>query len=299
MLKNCIILLSAVLAACSGHDSLQRQIQDYVDKCPAEIGVAFVTRGDTVVVNDGLYPMNSVLKLFQALPTARAMSARSIAWDSVAAIPTSSLDPDTWSPMLKETEGDTLRVTFGQLLDYALSQSDNNACDVLLTSVAGIDSVCSFWRARGLDGFQIKWNEAQMHALPSRSDDNCTTPLTAARLVGDTFFNAMISSDFVTSQVAGTLMHCATGQNRIPAALHGIDAIVAHKTGTGFNDSNGNPTGINDVAHIILPDGRSYSLAVFVKSSKTDLEQTEKMIADISAIVLRHVTAATSPSSPH
>lgn len=292
------------LAACTQHQTLETQIRNYVDTCPAEIGVAVIIphtdndgsrHTDTIVVNDGLYPMNSVLKLFQALPTARAMQSRSIAWDSIATIPRRSLDPDTWSPMLDGLDGDTLKVTYGQLLDYALSQSDNNACDVLIATVCGIDSICGFWRDYGLDNFQIKWNEAQMHSTPEHSADNCTSPLTAARLIGDTYFRSMISSDFLTSQIAGSLMHCATGDRRIPAGIRDAEAIIAHKTGTGFADAHGHPTGINDVAHIILPDGRSYSLAILIKSSTLDLTQTETIIATISTIVHHHITS-TNPT---
>lgn len=298
------VLVAVVMAGCSEPNSLEGLLRSYVDASPAEIGVAVIIpyagkdgsrQADTIVINDGMYPMNSVLKLFQALPTARAMQSRSIAWDSLAAIPRSSLDLDTWSPMLSDMDGDTLRVTYGRLMDFALSHSDNNACDVLMATVCGIDSITAFWRGRGLDDFQIKWNEAQMHADPERSADNCVSPLTAARLIGDTHFQSMISSDFVTSQIAGSLMHCSTGQRRIPAGIMDVDAIIAHKTGTGFDDAEGHPTGINDAAFVILPDGRSYSLAVFVKSSRLDMEQTELLIFHISSIVFNYVTS-TNPT---
>lgn len=85
-------------------------------------------------------------------------------------------------------------------------------------------------------------------------------------------------------------MHCQTGLNRIPAPLSGADAMVAHKTGTGFSDEAGNPMGVNDVAFVILPDGKSYALAVFVKSTQKDMDATENMIADISKIVYEYVS---------
>lgn len=297
ILISTIASLLTLLASCSESPSLERQLEDYISGCPAEIGVAvIIPNSDTIVINDGHYPMNSVLKLFQSLPTAYTMNARSISWDSVANIPAASLDHDTWSPMLKNLAGDTISITYGQLLDYALAQSDNNACDILFRNVVGIDSTALFWRERGLDDFQIKWNEADMHRLPSRSDENWTSPLTAAELVHYVFLHSMISSDLTTSQISGILTNCETGQNRIPAPLKDTDALVAHKTGTGFPDASGNPTGINDVAFILLPEGKSYVLAVFVKTTKLDMPQTEKMIADISSLTYRYITTHSTPS---
>jgi len=269
---------------------LERQLDEYISGCPAEIGLAvIIPRSDTIVINDGRYPMNSVLKLFQSLPATYAMSARSISWDSVAYIPSATLENDTWSPMMKELQGDTLPISYGRLLEYALGQSDNNACDFLFENVAGIDSTVSFWQNRKFDDFQIKWNEADMHRLPTRSDDNWTSPMTAAELIKYVFTHSLASSDFSTAQISGILSNCETGQNRIPAPLKNSGAIVGHKTGTGFTDASGNPTGINDVAFVILPDGKSYALAVFVKSTKVGMPETEKMIADISGIVYDYV----------
>lgn len=289
LLYLCLILS---LGACSHTPTtLQEQIQKYVDEAPAEIGVAvIIPRSDTIVVNDGRYQMNSVMKLFQALPTVEKLSANRIMWDSLVEIPRNTLAADTWSPMLKEHTGDTLHTTYGKLLEYALGESDNNACDWLFTNVVSVDSVEGYWKNKGFTDFQIKWNEAQMHDDPSRSNDNWTSPLTAAIAVQRTFDYSMASSDFNTSQISGILMHCQTGLNRIPAPLSGADAIVAHKTGTGFSDEAGNPMGVNDVAFVILPDGKSYALAVFVKSTQKDMDETENMIADISKIVYEYVS---------
>ncbi len=288
LLYLCLILS---LGACSHTPTLQEQIQKYVDEAPAEIGVAvIIPRSDTIVVNDGRYQMNSVMKLFQALPTVEKLSENRIMWDSLVEIPRNTLAADTWSPMLKEHTGDTLRTTYGKLLEYALGESDNNACDWLFRNVVSVESVEGYWKNKGFTDFQIKWNEAQMHDDPSRSNDNWTSPLTAAIAVQRTFDYSMASSDFNTSQISGILMHCQTGLNRIPAPLSGADAMVAHKTGTGFSDEAGNPMGVNDVAFVILPDGKSYALAVFVKSTQKDMDATENMIADISKIVYEYVS---------
>lgn len=270
--------------------SMQSEIEDYIDKSRAEVGVAVIIGDkDTVVVNNGRYPMNSVLKLYQLLPTARALSERHMLLDSVVSVSRGDLDPDTWSPMLNDHPTDTvIETTYRKLMEYAVGQSDNNACDVLFDRVCPIADVVDFWRDKGIDGFNISWNEAEMHACPSLSNDNWTTPQAAAEVIAYMMPYSLYSSDYNISQVSGFLTGCLTGVNRIPKPLARSGAIIAHKTGTGFNDADGFPTGINDVAYIILPDGRHYTLAVFVKTSRRDIKGTEQIIADISEIVYRY-----------
>ena len=292
LMKACTLLsVSLLCVSCDSHKDLQAQLQDYVDRCPAEIGVAVIVENrDTIVVNDGHYPMNSVLKMYQSLPTAIELSRREIALDTEVSVRRSELDLSTWSPMLKEYADSSFSISYGDLLKYALQQSDNNACDILFKNVLPIPDVNKFWKSKGISDFNIQWNEAQMHEQPLRSNDNWTTPLTAGCAINYMIPFAFYSSDYNTSQVGGILMQCATGQNRIPKPLEGKEAMIAHKTGTGFNDENGNPTGINDVAFVMLPDGKCYSLAVFVRTSKVDMDSTERFIADISDIVYQYVS---------
>ncbi|KKX47431.1 serine hydrolase [Sphingobacterium sp. IITKGP-BTPF85] len=48
-------------------------------------------------------------------------------------MPKASLDTNTWSPMVKDFTNQDLDVTLADLLTYAVSKSDNNACDFLYT----------------------------------------------------------------------------------------------------------------------------------------------------------------------
>ena len=66
-------------------------------------------------------------------------------------------------------------------------------------------------------------------------------------------------------------------------------AIIMHKTGTSDCDANGKWTAINDVAHVKMPDGRSYALAVFIKNSYESYAENERTIALISSIVFDYI----------
>ena len=47
---------------------------------------------------------------------------------------------------------------------------------------------------------------------------------------------------------------------------------------------------VNDIGFVLLPDGRTYSIAVFVKDSEENSQVNNKIIADISRIVYEYVT---------
>lgn len=85
------------------------------------------------------------------------------------------------------------------------------------------------------------------------------------------------------------LMTCRTGLNRLPKPLESNGAQIAHKTGTGDKNAAGALIGINDAGMVFLPDGRRYTLVVFVKDS-WKVWKTEQLIADVSEIVYRYVT---------
>ena len=53
-----------------------------------------------------------------------------------------------------------------------------------------------------------------------------------------------------------------------------------------------NKIGCNDIGFVLLPGGRSYSIAVFVKDSEENNRANSKIIADISRHRLRICNAA-------
>ena len=64
---------------------------------------------------------------------------------------------------------------------------------------------------------------------------------------------------------------------------------VGHKTGTGDRNAKGQQIGCNDIGFVLLPDGRIYSIAVFVKDSEENSQANSKIIADISCIVYEYI----------
>ena len=76
------------------------------------------------------------------------------------------------------------------------------------------------------------------------------------------------------------------GDDRIMKPLRDTGAIVAHKTGTGW-EKDGYVTATNDVAHVILPNGDSYSLAVLISNFKGTMKEANAVVAKVSEVVYK------------
>lgn len=265
-------------------DSLTRIASEY----PGEIGIAVIINDkDTIAVNDmNIYPMMSVFKLHQAIALGEVFDRDSLSLDLPVKISRASLDPHTWSPMLKEHAEDEFTLTVRDLLIYTLTKSDNNASNLMFKnfcSVAESDSIIAAIIPRG--SFRMKYMEEEMAADHGKAYSNSTSPLGAATLINRLFSEELISrgkQEFIKK----TLGECATGIDRISAPLAGKEGVkVYHKTGSGYRDDKGILAAHNDLAYITLPDGSHYALAVFVKDFDGDETAASEAISRISAAV--------------
>lgn len=85
------------------------------------------------------------------------------------------------------------------------------------------------------------------------------------------------------------MINTVTGNDRISAPLHGIEgAVIAHKTGSGYRTPAGRLIAFNDVAHIMLPNGFDYTLAIMITDFVGSEEDAAKVMADISKLVLEY-----------
>lgn len=271
-------------------DSLEKIAAEY----QGEIGIAVLTdRGDTLTVNnEDKYPLMSVFKLHQAVATCRFLEEHGQTPDTLLVIPRAALNPDTWSPMLKDHTSDTLRLTVKDLMRYTLMQSDNNASNYMFDNLLGVTDVDSFIATLiPRESFRLAVTEAGMWRDHSLCYRNHSSPLGAAMLIDRLFTDSIIGNP-EQEMIRTALRECATGTDRIVAPLAEIEGVtVAHKTGSGFRDADGILTAHNDVAFITLPDGRHYTLAVLVKDFHGDEKGAASAIARISATVYACLSA--------
>ena len=269
-------------------DVLTDSISQIVSACPGEIGVAVIINNtDTVSVNNkSIYPMMSVFKVHQALALCNDFDKKGLSLDTLVKINREKLDPKTWSPMMKDYSAPVISLTVRDLLRYTLSQSDNNASNIMFKNMLNTAQTDSFIaKLIPHSSFQIAYTEEEMSADHDKAYSNYTSPLGAAMLMNRLFTESLISNekqDFIKN----ALKECKTGYSRIVAPLLDKEGVViAHKTGSGSVNENGILAAQNDVAYICLPNKVCYTLAVFVKDFKGNESQASQFVAHISAVV--------------
>lgn len=265
---------------------LKQSILHYLTDKQAEVGVAVIFNGtDTLTVNnDNRYPLMSVVKFHQALAVADTLTALSETVDHKVLVTPEDLKPNTYSPMRDRYPQGNVTLPLRTLLEYTLQQSDNNACDLLFRLYGGPQATDRYIRSLGLTDFAVQVTEDDMHRDTQTCYDNWSTPFEAVRLL-EIFLKKPLFAQPIQEFLKTTLMECKTGTDRLPAALAGTGARIGHKTGTSDQDASGRWTAINDMGFVLLPDGRYYTIAVFVKHSRESAENTARIIADISRLV--------------
>lgn len=283
-------MLCALCSEALGASTLQERLRAVVSQVRAEVGVAVIVDGkDTVTVNDEVrYPMMSVFKFYQALAVADYMQRNHVALDSVLYVPKAELKKNTYSPLRDKFPNQDVRISVGELLKYTLQLSDNNACDILFNHIVGVGDTDAYLRTMGVEDFAIVASEDDMHRDSNLCYANWSSPLASAVLL-----DRLVSTDMLTGEyksfVMETMIECGTGKDRLVKPLLGTDAVCGHKTGTGDRNEKGQIIGVNDIGFVLLPDGRRYAIAVYVKDSEETQEMSSKIIADVSEVVYEYL----------
>lgn len=271
--------------------SLKQELDGRIKDCRAQVGIALVLDGkDTLTFhNEVAYPLMSVYKLHQALAVGKYLHERGETPEKRISIGKEDLKPDTYSPLRDKYPDGNVSLSVRELLEYTLQWSDNNACDILFAHTGGTVGTDRYIHSLGLKEVEILYTEDEMHQDLDKCYGNWSLPLEMARLLEMLFTVDLKMGDFqpLIRQILST---CRTGLKRLPKPLEGTEAQIAHKTGTGDRSAAGSLIGINDAGVVFLPDGRRYTLVVFVKDSLESMEETEQIIADVSEIVYRYVT---------
>lgn len=290
-MRSFIILLCCMPALLFAQQNrLETQLKQAIRDKKAEIGIAVIINGkDTVTVNNDIrYPLMSVFKFHQALALADYMGKQKQSLQTRLPIRKSDLKRDTYSPLRDKYPEGGIQMSIADLLKYTLQQSDNNACDILFDYQGGPDAVNQYIHGLGIEECSIIATEATMHEDLDLCYQNWTTPLAAAELL-EVFLRKPLFDKEYKDFIYQTMVECRTGQDRLVAPLLDKKVTVGHKTGTGDRNKKGQQIGCNDIGFVVLPDGRTYSIAVFVKDSEESNGVNSKIIADISRIVYEYV----------
>lgn len=269
----------------SQNEELRKSISEIIKDKQATVGVALIVDGkDTLTVNNDFhYPTQSTYKFHLALTVLDYMHRNNVPLEHKIFIKKEDLLPDTHSPIRDKFPDGDVELSLAEIFRYTVSLSDNNGCDILFRFVGGTEAVDKYIRGLGFEEFAIAATEEEMHGPWEVQYTNWSTPYTAACVL-ETFRTKDILPTEFRKFLWQTMVETPTGINKIKALLP-EGTVIAHKTGSSFRNSDGLNAAENDIAIIQLPDGRQYSLVVFVADSMEDSDTNCKIIADISKAV--------------
>lgn len=287
-MKKLLFLFSTIVVTFpmfSQNEVLRNKIQKIIQGKDATVGVALIVDGkDTLTINNNFrYPTQSVYKFHLALAVLDYLNKNNLTLDHQLYVKKGDLLPNTHSPLRDDYPQGEMYLSVADLIKYTVSKSDNNGCDILFRLVGGTAVVDRYIRGLGLSEFAIAATEEEMHGPWEVQYTNWSTPYTAAQALEIFRIQDILPQpflDFLWDTLAGTI----TGGNKIKALLP-EGTFVAHKTGSSFRNAEGLKAAENDIAIIQLPDGRYYSLVVFVADSMESNDVNCGIIAQISKAV--------------
>ena len=252
----------------------------------ADVGIAILKNNHLTVINNKKYPLLSVFKYFVALKVLKYTEQNNIPLDTKITINKNMVDLNTYSPMTKNYLNYPFDITLSDLLYYMISESDNNACDILIEYAGGIKGFENFIHSLGYENIEIKVNEKDMNTNIYNQYLNISYPKDIIYLMKDIKENNILSEDSL-KVLEQFMIKTKTGEDKIKAGLS-KDAKFYHKTGSGSRTKNGLKIADNDVGYVILPNNDIYYIAIMIKDSPLSDNENAKIISDISRIVYQY-----------
>lgn len=275
-----LVLSSSVVSAQS--PVLKEQIESIVADKKATVGAAVWGPDDLdpLLFNPfEKFPMQSVFKLHLAMLVLHQVDEGKLDLNQLVTVKRAEVLQNTWSPLMKQYQGNEFSVPVQQLLQYSVSHSDNVACDLLFELVGGPAALHSYVQSIGIKETEVVANEAQMHADDQVQYKNWTSMKGAVQIL-QKFEQKKLLSKNSHALLWRWMVETTTGPKRLKGLLPS-DTVVAHKTGySGIRA--GKTAATNDIGVIVLPDGRPLLVAVFIKDSSESTETNEAIIARIA-----------------
>lgn len=282
-LKIVVVLCFLAATAHAQINDLRKQLITIIAPYKATVGIALkcIETGDTLSVNNAHhYPMQSVYKFPLAMAVLHQVDEGKMSLDQQVHISKKDLDKDTWSPMYKKFPNGNVDLTLAELLEYAVSQSDNNACDILFRLLGGPAKANEYIHSIGFSKIQMVATEREMHQKWTAQYTNWAEPAEMVALL-EAFYKGKYLSKSSTDFLMKLMINSANSPKRLKGLLPAT-TVVAHKTGSSGANDKGLIGATNDVGIITLPDGRHLAITVFVSDTTEDFDTTESIIAQIA-----------------
>ncbi|WP_121964726.1 class A beta-lactamase, subclass A2 [Myroides sp. N17-2] len=277
-------LLSISSVTFGQNQKLKQQIEPILQHKKATVGIAIIYDGkDTLTFNnDHKYPTMSVYKFFQALTILDYMDKHNIDLNTPMFIKKEDLKEGTYSPLRDKRPMGDFNMPIGELIQYTASHSDNNISNLFFSSLIGPKMTDLYYRSIGIKEFEIVSSEEEMSLDFNNQYDNWITPLEATRIL-ELFHRKELLSPKYKAFLQQAMIDTKSGQDKVKALLP-KNTVVVHKTGMSFRNDKGLRAVDNDLALVYLPNGKQFSIAVFVMDSLEDDKTNASIIAQVAKV---------------
>lgn len=285
-MKRSIVFLLVFVSAISFAQNkvLESKINTILAGKKAKVGVAVKYQDQELTVNNThKYPTMSVFKLLQGMALLDYMDKHNIPLETNIFMKKSDLRTDTYSPLRDKNPEGNFDITIAQLLQYTVSHSDNNTSNFLFNKMLGTKATDLYIRGLGFQNFEIVATEHEMSESFEAQYQDWIEPLEAVRILELVQSGKLFSFKY-QNFLQDALVSTTSGANKVKGLLP-TGTVVAHKTGMGGRNNEGMKAADNDIAIVYLPNGKHFSIAVFVTDSMESDDVNASIIAQISKVV--------------
>ncbi|NNU33032.1 class A beta-lactamase [Mucilaginibacter sp. S1162] len=280
LLKSLFILLLSQQVF--GQNTLQTKINQLSKTVSGNVGVCatLLETGETITLNgDKRFPMQSVYKFPIGMAVLAKVDRGVLSLTQKIKVDTADyIAKNGHSPLRDQYPAGTY-ISVKDLINYAVSESDGSASDVLLRILGGTKQADRYVHQLGIKDIAIATTEKIQVANDIIQYKNWATPKAITRLLNIFYTKNKLSAN--SFKVLLTDMTTSpTGPKRIKGLLP-KGTVVAHKTGTA-GTFNGLTRATNDAGIITLPNGRHIAISVFVSDSRSSEAERELVIANIA-----------------
>ena len=313
----------------AAREALAARISEIGEDFGGDLGIAVhEVEGDwaTGFNADTLLPQQSVSKLWVALTVLDRRDRGTLPFDKTVTMTAADLTL-FHQPIRKEILArGTLSTTPADLMQRALTKSDNTANNKLLEEAGGPDAVRSLLARKAVRGIRFGPGERKMQSAiagldwdPRYSirntffDARDEVPDARRRIAFEAYLDNPVDGASAGA-IAAALARLARGELLSPASTKlFIDTLtqtssgprrlkggvspgwtIAHKTGTGqFYD--GQQSGYNDVALLYAPDGAAYAIAVMIGRTTRPTLERMAMMQSVTRAVIAYDTGRDAP----
>jgi beta-lactamase class A len=282
------------------------------------IGVLDLNTGESWFRNQKQpFPMQSVYKLPIAIAILRRVDERKISLDQPITIAKQNFAPGN-SPIIKDINGNHTQFKVRDLLNRAVSNSDNTASDALVRLIGGPSKVNEILGELKIQNVRVdrlehqlqtdsvglkspppEWADAKtFEAIIQKTPTSIkqaglakyltdprdtASPEGLVRLLEKLHRKQLLSSNS-TALLLQIMTNSPSGKKRLKEGLQ-KDWSIAHKTGTGAKVL-GVESVVNDVGIISSTNKQHIAITVLISGSKAPLEEKERLMANIAATVV-------------